>query len=111
MPNRVQLEAFFLDYWGAVAPQGREHFSVVKDKLDRMHREEPTLTVADLAGYPGPALVMVGDSDEEIPMEHTLALREGLPDAQLAVLPGAGHGAIDVRIVIEFLTEREEEGA
>ena len=34
-------------------------FPVVKAKLDRMHREEPTLTVADLAGYPGPALVVV----------------------------------------------------
>lgn len=101
--------AFFIDYWGAVAPDGPEDFSVVKAKLDRMHREEPTLTVADLAGYPGPALVMVGDGDEEIPMEHTLALREGLPDAQLAVLPGTGHGGIDTRIVIDFLTERQEE--
>ena len=55
---------------------------------DRMHREEPTLTPADLAGYPGPALVMVGDGDDEIPLEHTLALRDGLPDAQLAVVPG-----------------------
>jgi hypothetical protein len=38
-----------------------------------------------------PALVMVGDSDEEIPIEHTLA-----------------HGSLDARIVIEFLTDREE---
>jgi pimeloyl-ACP methyl ester carboxylesterase len=104
-----ETESFFLDYWGAVAPDGPEHFSVVKAKLDRMHREEPTLTVACLAGYPGPVLVMVGDSDEEIPMEHTLALREGLPDAQLAVLPGTGHGGLDTRIVIHFLTHREEE--
>ena len=74
-----------------------------------MHREEPTLTVADLAGYSRPALIMVGDNDEEIPMEHTLALREGLPDAQLAVLPGVGHGSLDARIVIDFLTERAEE--
>jgi pimeloyl-ACP methyl ester carboxylesterase len=73
-----------------------------------MHREEPTLTVDDLGGYPGPPLVVVGDRDEEIPMEHTLALREGLPDAQLAVLPGAGHGGLDARIVIEFLAGREE---
>jgi pimeloyl-ACP methyl ester carboxylesterase len=52
---------------------------------------------------------MVGDRDEEIPMEHTLALREGLPDAQLAVLPGAGHGSLDARIVIDFLAGREEQ--
>jgi pimeloyl-ACP methyl ester carboxylesterase len=80
----------------------------VTAKLDRMHREEPTLTVADLAGYARPALVMVGHRDEEIPMEHTLALREGLLDAQLAALPGAGHGSLDARTVIKFLTEPEE---
>jgi pimeloyl-ACP methyl ester carboxylesterase len=70
---------------------------------------ESYLPERDLAGYPGPALVMVGDSDEEIPMSHTLALREGLPNAQLAVLPGAGHGEIDTMIVIDFLTKREKE--
>ena len=80
---------------------------MVKEKLYRMHREEPTLTVEDLKAYPGPTLVMVGDRDEEIPIEHTLALREGLPDAQLAVLPGADHGSLDARIVIEFLAGRE----
>jgi pimeloyl-ACP methyl ester carboxylesterase len=108
-PGAIDMDdetvAFFADYWGAVAPDGPEHFSIVKTKLDRMHREEPELTVADLAAYTGRALVMVGDSDEEIPMEHTLALREGLPNAQLAVLPGMGHGGIDTRIVIDFLTE------
>ena len=112
-PGAIDLDdetiAFFIDYWGAVAPDGPEHFPVVKAKLDRMHREEPTLTVADLAGYPGPALVMVGDSDEEIPIEHTLALHRGLPNAQLAVLPGTGHGGIDARIVIQFLTKRQQE--
>ena len=112
-PGAIDLDhetiAFFTDYWGAVAPDGPDHFPVVKAKLDRMHREEPTLTVADLAGYPGPALVMVGDSDEEIPIDHTLALHRGLPNAQLAVLPGTGHGGIDARIVINFLTKRAEE--
>jgi pimeloyl-ACP methyl ester carboxylesterase len=55
------------------------------------------------------SVIMVGDRDEEIPMEHTLALREGLPDAQLAVLPGASHGSLDARIVIDFLVGREEQ--
>jgi pimeloyl-ACP methyl ester carboxylesterase len=76
-----------------------------------MHSEEPTLTVADLAAYPGPSLVMVGDDDDEIHMAHTLALREGLPQAQLAVVPGTGHGLFAEkpelcnRLVVDFLTE------
>jgi pimeloyl-ACP methyl ester carboxylesterase len=112
-PGSIELDdetvGFFADYWGAVAPQGPEHFHVVKDKLDRMHREEPTLTEDDLADYPGPALVMVGDRDGEIRPAHTLALFNGLPDAQLAVLPGTGHGGIDTRVVIDFLTASRDE--
>jgi pimeloyl-ACP methyl ester carboxylesterase len=119
-PGAIDLDAattaFFAAFWGAVAPHGPAHFPVVVAKLDRMHREEPTLTPADLAGYPGPALVMAGDGDEEIPLEHTLALRAGLPDAQLAVVPGTGHGFLgdkpDLcnRIVIDFLTEARAGG-
>lgn len=114
-PGAIDLDeettAFFVDHWGAVAPDGPEHFPVVADKLHRMHSEEPTLTAADLVGYPGPALVMVGDEDDEIPIEHTLALRTGLPDAQLAVIPDGGHGMIAGRpdlcnlVITEFLTD------
>ncbi len=81
-------------------PEFAHHFHIFQP-------DRRALTVTDLAGYPGPALIMVGDRDEEIPMEHTLALREGLPDAQLAVLPGAGHGSLDARIVIDFLADQE----
>lgn len=92
-PGAVDLDdetvAFFVEYWGAVAPDGPEHFGVVKAKLDRMNRTEPTLTVDDLAGYPGPVLVMVGDRDDEIPIDHTLALY-GVLGA-----PGSTDSAID----------------
>ena len=118
VPGAIELDeettAFFADYYGAVSPDGPEHFPVIADKLHRMHSEEPTLTVADLAGYPGPALVMVGDDEDEIPIQHTLALRAGLPRSQLAVVPGTGHGVLADkpelcnRIVIDFLTEPTE---
>jgi pimeloyl-ACP methyl ester carboxylesterase len=53
------------------------------------------------------------DDDDEIPMEHTLALRDGLPRSQLAVVPGTGHGLfadkpeLCNRLIIDFLTETE----
>jgi pimeloyl-ACP methyl ester carboxylesterase len=81
-----------------------------------MQSEEPTLTVADLAGYPGPSLVMVGDDEDEIPIEHTLALRQGLPRSQLAVVLGAGHGLpvdkpeVFNLLVVDFLTGDSDEG-
>lgn len=82
----------FRDFHAEVSPDGPGAFDALDAKLDRMHRSEPTLTVADLAGYPGPALVMIGDDEDEIPLDHMVALRAGLPDAQLAVVPAAGHG-------------------
>jgi pimeloyl-ACP methyl ester carboxylesterase len=112
MPGAIDLDeetlAFFADYWGAVAPQGPEHFHVVKEKLDRMHREEPTLSEGDLVHYGGPVLVMMGDRDEVYPA-HVLALYKALPNAQLAVLPGTGHGGLDTRIVIDFLSAPPKE--
>jgi pimeloyl-ACP methyl ester carboxylesterase len=113
-PGAIDLDeettAFFVAYHGEVSPDGPGHFPVIAEKLYRMHSEEPTLTVDDLAGYPGPTLVMVGDDDDEIPMDHTLALRRGLPRSQLAVVPGCGHGLfadkpeLCNRIVTDFLT-------
>ena len=40
---------------GAVSPDGPDAFPALAAKLHRMHSQEPTLTVADLAGYPGPS--------------------------------------------------------
>jgi len=46
-----------------------------------------------------------------VPNTHTIALYEGLPRAQLAIVPGTGHGVLVEkpelcnRIVTEFLTE------
>ncbi len=119
-PGAIDLDdettAFFIDYQGAVSPDGPEHFPVIAEKLHRMHSEEPTLTVAELAGYPGPSLVMVGDDDDEIYIEHTLALREGLPQSQLAVVPGTSHGLLADkpelcnRLIVQFLTEGTDGG-
>lgn len=113
-PGMIDLDeettSFFVDYYGAVSPDGPEHFHVVAAKLDRMHREEPTLTTDELARIVTPTLVMVAD-DDEMYVEHTLALHRALPDAQLAVVPGAGHGLLADKptlcnaLISDFLTE------
>jgi pimeloyl-ACP methyl ester carboxylesterase len=38
-----------------------------------------------------PALVICGDADQTIPVENSRSIAEGLPDAELCVLPGGGH--------------------
>lgn len=118
-PGAIYLDeesmAFFVEFHGAVSPDGPNAFPALNAKLDRMHEQEPTLAVADLASYPGPSLVMVGDDEDEIPIEHTLALRAGLPRSQLAIVPCAGHGLLMQKpdlcnqIILDFLTERVEE--
>ena len=54
-------------------------------------------------------LVMVGD-DDEVTLEHAIEFYRGLPNGELAVVPGTSHGLLvekpDLcnRIVVEFLT-------
>ena len=94
----------------AVSPDGPDHFAVVFAKLQRMWREEPTLTESDLARIPIPVLVMAAD-DDVVLHGHTVGLYEALAHGQLAVIPGASHGVflekpeLVNRIVLDFLAE------
>ena len=49
-----------------------------------------SISTADLARIAAPTLVMVGD-DDITRFEHTIELYDTIPDAQLAVIPGASH--------------------
>ena len=44
-----------------------------------------------LARYKGPALVLWGEDDHMVPMEHARAYQAGLKGSRLVVLPGCGH--------------------
>jgi pimeloyl-ACP methyl ester carboxylesterase len=59
-------------------------------KTVRMFREEPTLTIDDLAKVRSPTLVLAGD-DDCIDHAHTVAMFEAIPGAQLAIVPGTSH--------------------
>ena len=53
-PGAIDLDeettAFFVEYHGAVSPDGPDAFPALAAKLHRMQSQEPTLTVTDLAG-------------------------------------------------------------
>jgi pimeloyl-ACP methyl ester carboxylesterase len=82
---------------------------VVAEKIMRMAFEEPRLDVAELAGVRARTLVVSGDNDA-VSLDHTLALYRGLPDAELAVVPGTSHVLIAekpqlvAQLVLDFLT-------
>jgi pimeloyl-ACP methyl ester carboxylesterase len=107
-PDQTPPE-FLARLYAELSPDGPDHYPVVVAKLAEMHAREPTLTQRDLSGVRSRTLVMLGD-DDEVTFEHALALYGALPDAELAVIPGASHGllvekpALCDTIMLEFLT-------
>jgi pimeloyl-ACP methyl ester carboxylesterase len=101
--------AFLAASYGEVSPDGPGHYPVVAAKTHRMHAQEPTLLVSDLNTLRNRTLVMVGD-DDEVRLEHAIAMYRNLPDAELAVVPGTSHGLLNEKpplchtIIIDFLT-------
>jgi len=95
--------------YAEVSPDGAEHLPVVIAKIAQSVAEEPGLTVADLGAVACPALVMVGD-DDNVTLEHTVALYRGLRNAHLAIVPAASHLLLHewpelcTRLVTDFLT-------
>lgn len=85
-----QAAEFLAEAYGEVSPDGIDHLNVVAAKLDRMWAEEPTLTTEDLGRIATPVLVMAGD-DDAITLEHTGSMFRGLPNSELAIVPGTSH--------------------
>lgn len=92
-----------------LSPDGPEHFPVVAEKIMRGAFEEPRLDAAELARVQARTLIVSAD-DDAVALEHTLELYRGIPDAELAVVPGTSHVLIwekpelVARLVLDFLT-------
>jgi pimeloyl-ACP methyl ester carboxylesterase len=82
-------------------------FDVVLEKMERCWNDY-AIPTSDLARIEAPVLVMVGD-DDIARFDHTVTLYETIPDAQLAVIPGASHVApiekaeLVNQLVLDFL--------
>lgn len=104
-----ELPEFLARLYAEVSPDGAEHYPVIVAKLGQMHTEEPTLTAGDLNAIKSRTLVMLGD-DDEVTLEHAIAMYRGIHDAELMVVPGTSHGllvekpALCNRVIVEFLT-------
>jgi pimeloyl-ACP methyl ester carboxylesterase len=91
-----------------LSPDGIEHAAIAVEKSLELVKTQPTMTIEDLSSIVVPVLVMSGD-DDVAQLTHTVAMYEAIPEAQLAVLPGASHGVLKeqpkvaVRMVERFL--------
>ncbi len=105
------LPPMLIDAYAALSPDGRDHFPVVFDKLSRAI-VDTELRLSDLPGITAPTLVMAGD-DDLVSIAHLEAMRDALPDSQLAVVPGASHGLplekpdLVARLIHDFLADRQ----
>jgi pimeloyl-ACP methyl ester carboxylesterase len=90
------------------SPDGPEHFPVMFEKTKQMFTTRPTLSTDDIAKISVPTLVIAADRDM-MTLEHTMAIFQSIPNAQLAIVPGATHAlamdrADDVaQIALRFL--------
>jgi len=89
MANMARSEAMASAY-GAVSPDGQDHWEVVVEKAMTMYRTQPTWSLEELRTIQTPTLVVAGD-DDLTPLSHSCALYEALPNGQLAIIPGASH--------------------
>lgn len=79
--------------YAELSPDGPDHYPSVVAKLAEMHAAAPTFTTADLGQLACRTLVVVAD-DDEVRLEHALAMYQAIPDAELAVIPGTSHGLL-----------------
>lgn len=77
-------------YYEQSSPDGAEHFPEVFEKIKQMIMTEPTLKAEELSKITVPTLVISADRDL-MTIEHTVAIFEAIPNAQLCIVPGSTH--------------------
>ena len=93
----IATEGPMFDEWAADfatrSPDGLQHARVVAEKTMRLFASEPNLTAVQLGSITVATLVMSGD-DDSTRLEDTIALYRAIPEAQLAIVPGASHAVL-----------------
>lgn len=108
-PGLDELVRFLGPGYGEVSPDGEAHFPVVASKIVTMLAGAPALAQADLGGVGCRTLLMAGDEDA-VSLDDTLALYNGIPDTELAIVPGTSHFLLREKpdlcnaIMLDFLT-------
>jgi pimeloyl-ACP methyl ester carboxylesterase len=103
---------FLAEMYGALSPDGPDHFRVVFDKLHLIWMAETGIELTDLGHVTAPTLVLVGD-DGCMRVEQAAALQRAFRDAQLAVVPGTSHGLpmekphVVNQLVLDFLAAEQ----
>ena len=101
-----KLPPRFRPEYEKVAPGGAEQWWTLLTKSYQLWLTPVIITPEELKTIKVPVLVMAGDHDFTSIEETTLIYRS-LPQGQLAILPGTGHGTFSVRPELANLITRE----
>ena len=72
-------------------PGGAEQWRSVVEQTARLWLDYEGMTDEEFHRIRVPTLVMVGDRDEDVPVEDAVAMYRAIPNAELAVCPNADH--------------------
>jgi pimeloyl-ACP methyl ester carboxylesterase len=112
----ASLPPFIRDAYDRLSPDGPGHFPIVFERLLAEWRTQPRHELTELAAVSARTLLLIGDRDG-VTVEHAAAMARAIPDAQLAVVPGADHfltfekADLVNRLLLDFLAEPAEEAA
>lgn len=90
LPGDSEEFQAFRAVYGAVSPDGAQHWPVIFGKVTGMWQSEPHIPLGDLESVAARTLLVCGD-DDLVSLEHTVAMYRAIPDAELAVIPGTSH--------------------
>ena len=102
----------FAELYGALSPDGPDHFPVVFEKLHKLWVGETGVELTDLEHITAPTLVLAGD-DGGMTMEHVAAVQRALPESQIGVVPGTSHGVamekphVVNQLILDFLADEQ----
>ena len=92
------------DAYSRLSPDGADHWPIFLGRLKPMWMAEPSFTREELQSISAPTLIVIGDGDIVMP-EHAVEMFRTIPDAQLCVVPHAGHGVLPKETILTFLQE------
>jgi pimeloyl-ACP methyl ester carboxylesterase len=108
----ASVPPFLAELYGALSPDGAEHFPVVFDKLHTLWTTPTGVEVADVANVASPTLLLLGD-ESGMRLEHAADVFGTLPDAQLAIVPGTSHGVplekphLVNQLIVDFFADEQ----
>jgi len=96
--------------WQERSPDPAHMQEEIIRKAYAIWRNEPNMTIEQLATITCPVLVLCGD-DEPFSNHHTVDLFEALPNAQMAIVPGTSHAVVkEVPEIVQSIIKKFNKG-